>query len=173
MMIHNLKLHYSHLLIIMVFLFFSKHLFAQEITMFDESLSYHYYEDDNRINVKRVEKLLSKDSIANLHWKRAKLKNFISNSFLITEIGMVTILTGSNSKKTRILASIGILASIVGTLTFAISRQKSKRKAIIRYNSLFDDSNKKKKKTTFKISPDLIHDINQKSSKGISLKMQW
>ena len=60
-----------------LFLFFSLSFscFAQEITMFDNSLSYRYYQDDQRISYKEVTKLMAKDSVTNLHWNRARTKN--------------------------------------------------------------------------------------------------
>lgn len=164
---------YNQLFLIVGLLFFSKYLFAQETTMFDESFSYHYYEDDNRIDVKRVEKLLSNDSIANLHWKRAKLKNLITNSFLISEFGLITIFSTSENPKTSVIAGIGTLVSLVGTLVFGLSRQKSRRKAILKYNRLFDSTIQEKKSTSLKITPSLIQSNNQKSLTGIALSLKW
>ena len=45
--------------------------FAQEITMFDDGFTYHFYEDQNRITFKEVTNRISKDSLAAAHWKKA------------------------------------------------------------------------------------------------------
>jgi len=142
--------------------------------MFDESFTYRYYEDEKRINFKRVEELISKDSIAYYHWKKAKQKNFVVNALLISELGIIAILPNIESNsRTDLIVGLGSLVSIVGSIAFAISRQKSKRRAILRYNSLFDLPDNKKTSSSLKISPSLIQERDQKFSKGITLSLKW
>jgi hypothetical protein len=121
--------------------------FAQEITMFDDGLTYHFYEDQNRITYKEVSERISKDSLAAAHWKKARIKNAFANGILLSDLAIIIYANSSekpflNHKQARLLSSYLLVSSIF----FVISRQKSKRKAILRYNSLFDNHESKQAK---------------------------
>jgi len=86
---------------------------------------------------------MEKDSLSQLHWKRAKVKNTLANLFLIVEFSTIPIAAFSENSNPGIY-SVVILGAGIGSIFFAISRQKSKRLAILRYNSLFDLPNENK-----------------------------
>ena len=126
---------------------------AQEITLFDDAITYRYYQDQKRISYKEVGELMKKDSIAQMNWKRAKVKNTLANVFLIVELSALPITVLSENPNAGVFYSL-LLGGAIGSITFAISRQKSKRRAILRYNSLFD-------------SPKKIENVNQTNNQHL------
>lgn len=128
---------------LVISLFLVQFVQGQEITLFDDAITYRYYQDQERISYKEVGELMEKDSLSQLHWKRAKVKNTLANLFLIVEFSTIPIAAFSENSNPGIY-SVVILGAGIGSIFFAISRQKSKRLAILRYNSLFDLPNENK-----------------------------
>jgi hypothetical protein len=134
--------------------------FAQEITMFDDGLTYHFYEDQNRITYKEVTERISKDSLAAAHWKKARIKNTFANGILLSDLAIIIYANSSekpflNHKQARLLSSY-LLVSSISSIFLVISRQKLKRKAILRYNSLFDNHESKQAKVKLQFQPTLF-----------------
>ena len=152
--------------------------FAQEITMFDDGLTYHFYEDQNRITYKEVTERISKDSLAAAHWKKARIKNAFANGILLSDLAIIVYANSSekpflNHKQARLLSSY-LLVSSISSIFLVISRQKSKRKAILRYNSLFDNHESKQAKVKLQFQPTLFFPQNEEkrfaSGLGFNLK---
>jgi hypothetical protein len=113
---------------------------AQEITMFDESFTYKFYQDEEKISYKDLGELMLKDSLTKLHWKKAKTKNIIVNLLLTAQvISFITIISSKeNSDLPQILGPFIVVSSLVN-IGILFTCQKSIRKAILRYNSLLDE----------------------------------
>lgn len=148
-------------------------LMAQEITMFDEAWGYRFYQDQERIDVKEVNKLMLKDSLSSLHWKRAQKKEAIIGGILISQL--VFIIASSSDKISDkhhpILGTTFVLSSFVN-LGLAFSRQTSRRKAILRYNSLFDPPKKETARVKLKVKPTLIFSSHYGNQVGLNIKIK-
>ncbi len=57
---------------------FSAQMRAQEITMFSGFFDYQYYQDNNRISKKKVNKLFESHPEPRTHWERSKTFNTLS-----------------------------------------------------------------------------------------------
>lgn len=148
-------------------------LMSQEITMFDEALGYRFYQDQERIDIREVNKLMLTDSLSALHWKRAETKDIIIGGILISQL--VFIIAASNNKISDkhypILGPTFVISSFVN-LGLAISRQKHRRKAILRYNSLFDPQKKKTVGVKLEVRPTLIFCHQNGNLVGINFKIK-
>jgi len=144
-------------LLLITFLLFFSFSYAQEITMFDEAFSYRFYQDQERISIKEANQLMLSDSLSALHWKRARTKNTIVNGLLICQLAFIV--AGSSGKisgeQYRVLGPI-FFASSFTSLGLAFSRQKSVRKAILRYNSLFDIPKEEEVGVILQLKPTLM-----------------
>jgi hypothetical protein len=164
-------------LVLAVILIFTFNTNGQEITVFVESLTYNFYEDQKRISVKDVRKLVKTDSIAAMHWKRMENKNILVNVSLALDLAFI-IGVGTNNIKSdhyKVLGPAFVLSSFGGVF-LSISRQKSLRKAILRYNSLFDQPLEKKEFTSYmEIKPVLIRADQRitNSSTGLGISFNW
>ena len=159
-------------LLLITFLFVFSFSYAQEITMFDESFTYKFYQDEERITPKELNELMLKDSLTKMHWKKAKTKNIIVNLLITAQIiSFITIISSNeNSGLPQILGPF-IVVSSFANIGIVFTRQKSIRKAILRYNSLLDEPPKKKlDQTSLKLSPALILDSNRING-GIGLSL--
>jgi hypothetical protein len=140
--------------------------FAQEITMFDDGLTYHFYEDQNRITYKEISERISKDSLAAANWKKARIKNVFANGILLSDLAIKIYANSSekpflNHKQARLLSSY-LLVSSISSIFLVISRQKSKRKAILIYNNLFDNHESKQAKVKLQFQPTLFSQNEEK-----------
>ena len=141
--------------------------------MFDGVFSYRYYEDDQRISFEELNEVMAKDSLANFHWKRAKTKNTFSNVLFIASLAVFPI-TANVEQPNPGTVFLSYLGLSIGSFILASSRQNSKRRAILRYNSLFDPPKEDKKKvSSVKLSPILMRSSNKKMGKGISLQINF
>ncbi|MGC6422184.1 MAG: hypothetical protein ACON47_09600 [Flavobacteriaceae bacterium] len=132
---------------------------AQEITLFNTGLYYHYYEDDKRIPLKELTKRMQKDSLTALHWKKAQIKKVFINGIIVTEIGLLIYQSNhsdSISEKQAKFIFNAFYFTLFSTLWLSISRQKSKRRAILRYNRLLDSKKDQQRKVRFKLQPILM-----------------
>ena len=146
--------------------------------MFDAGFSYSYYEDTRRIKFSEVSDRMSKDSIAALHWKKARIKNSFVTGMLITELGLLIYLFNHDKSLTQKQAlSFGYqyLIFSVSTIWLAISRQKSKRRAILRYNRLFDKHESKQAAVKLKFHPTLFFPQNGKKqlASGLAVRLKF
>jgi len=161
-------------LLLITFLLFFSFSYAQEITMFDEAFSYRFYQDEERITPKELGELMLKDSLTKMHWKKAKTKNTIVNLLITAQvISFITIISSKeNSGLPQILGPF-IIVSSLANIGIVFTRQKSIRKAILRYNSLLDEPPKKKVvRANLKLAPALILDSNRING-GIGLNLSW
>lgn len=146
---------------------------AQEITMFDEALGYRFYQDQERISFKEVSKLMLKDSLSALYWKRAKTKDVIIGGILTSQLIFI-IAAGKNKisdKHYPILGPTFVISSCVN-LGLTFSRQKLRRKAILRYNSLLDPPKKETEKVKLEVKPTLIFSQNNGTQVGLNIKIK-
>lgn len=159
--------------LLIIVLFTSFYCLGQEITMFDEALSYRFYQDENRINFKEVNQLMLSDSISVLHWKRAKTKSVIIDGLLISQLAVI--IAGSSNriknKHVSVFASFFFLSSFA-SIGLVLSRQKSRRKAILRYNSLFDPPEKKPVGIKLEVGPTLIFNPQNGNQMGLKLTIK-
>lgn len=117
------------------------------------------------------------DSISAKHWKRARIKNAVLNRILLAEFGsLIYIFSHSESitiNQGRFFA-YQYYFSMVASIWLALSRQKSKRKAILRYNSLFDKQESKQTVVKLEFQPILLFPQNEEkqfaSGLGVRLK---
>ena len=114
-----------------------------------------------------------KDSLTKIHWKKAKTKNTIVNLLLTAQvISFITIISNENSDLPQILGPFIVVSSLVN-IGIVFTRQKSIRKAILRYNSLLDEPQKEKVvRANLKFAPALILDSNRING-GIGLNLSW
>ena len=115
-----------------------------------------------------------KDSLTKIHWKKAKTKNTILNLLLTAQvISFITIISSNeNSDLPQILGPFILVSSLVN-IGIVFTRQKSIRKAILRYNSLLDEPQKEKVvRENLKFAPALILDSNRING-GIGLNLSW
>lgn len=153
--------------------------FAQEITMFDDGFTYHFYEDQNRITFKEVTNRISKDSLAAAHWKKARIQNVLVNGILLSDLAILMYINSSkdpfsNNKQVGLISSYLFISSI-SIIWLAISRQKSKRRAILRYNSLFDKHESKQAAVKLKFHPTLFFPQNEKKqlASGLAVRLKF
>ena len=115
-----------------------------------------------------------KDSLTKIHWKKAKTKNTIVNLLLTAQvISFITVISSKeNSDLSQILGSF-IVVSSIANIGIVFTRQKSIRKAILRYNSLLDEPQKEKVvRANLKFAPALILDSNGVNG-VIGLNLSW
>lgn len=126
----------KQLLITLVFiLLFSTISKAQEITLFPGGWGIEYYENDQKISKTKVKKLLKKNKVATMYWKKYQNQEIAAYALLGAEMGFIVWGFSSllNNKKI-IMPFLGVLASAGGSIGFTISSNINRRKAILRYN---------------------------------------
>lgn len=108
---------------------------SQEISRFQGFLTYHHYEDSNKISKKEFESLLKTDDITYKYWKKSI--TYENLAALGTSVGIIVLFIGSNRSNdisNRSLVSAGGLVTFLTGISFQISSNKLERKAILRYN---------------------------------------
>lgn len=153
--------------------------FAQEITMFDAGFSYSYYKDTRRIKFNEVTERMTKDSLAAAHWKKARIQNVLVNGILLSDLAILMYINSSkdpfsNNKQVGLISSYLFISSI-SIIWLAISRQKSKSRAILRYNSLFDKHESKQAAVKLKFHPTLFFLQNGKKqlASGLAVRLKF
>lgn len=135
---------------------------GQEITVFPGFWSVEYYQDDQRIDKPELKKLMSQNEEVSAYWKKSNTNSTIAYVAIAGELGcafwMGTQFGEDDPNK--------ILAPAAGTVGFAIiagifinSANKNGKKAILKYNTQFDN------KTTFRLVP-----TTNQNGLGLALK---
>ena len=141
--------------------------------MFDNSLSYRYYQDDQRISYKEVTKLMAKDSVTNLHWNRARTKNTLVNVMMVASSSLLPVALISENINASIFFG-SYFGLTIGSLIMIVSRQKSRSRAILRYNSFFDPPEEQNKvPSSIQLRPAVIISPNNILSKGVSIQLKF
>ena len=127
------------LIIFMPGFFFS--LSAQELTLFSGFFDYQYYQDDTRIEKSEVHFLMQQNEETHFYWKRSRTYSAISYSSLgISIISFVNINKNLEPDGTINDYKItGYFLGLISAIIFSIKEHNYKKKAILKYNSTFDE----------------------------------
>ena len=117
---------------------------AQEITQFVGAFVNQYYVDDVRVKRKEINQLMLNNAVANLHWKKAKTADIVFEiSFAVNTVSSLVVYVQLLNDKTP---AEGLYALAIGSgiieIWSGLSSLNRKKKAILKYNSGFDNKEK-------------------------------
>jgi hypothetical protein len=127
------------LIIFMPGFFFS--LSAQELNLFSGFFDYQYYQDDTRIEKSEVYFLMQQNKETHFYWMRSRTYSAISNvSIGVSLISLVSLYSDLYyDTNVESLSIVGYLLGLTSSIIFSIKEHNYKKKAILKYNSTFDE----------------------------------
>ena len=151
----------KNLLIVILFLgMCTTGLKAQEITVFSSTFAVEFYQDQEKLNWKEVDRLMMGNSVSEMHWRKSK-KNLLGGMVfgaLNFGAGIWAISNEVNNKPiTEPMIAFGasaLIASIFGNAAL-----KNKKMAILKYNDSLG------KETSFYLVP-----TSNSNGLGLALK---
>jgi len=131
---------YLVVLILCITFSLSTEIQAQEITEFRGPWNVQYFQDDVQITGKEVKSLiLQYDKSAEL-WKKWQQQSLVAGVTLIGTIGFaVWGQVNDNANRSTAIPIIGLIATAGTSIGFSTAAFNSRKKAILTYNSQFDD----------------------------------
>ncbi len=131
---------YLVVLILCITFSLSTEIQAQEITEFRGPWNVQYFQDDVQITRKEVKSLiLQYDKSAEL-WKKWQQQSLVAGATLIGAIGFaVWGQVNDNANRSTAVPLIGAIATAGTSIGFGAAAFNSRKKAILTYNSQFDD----------------------------------
>ena len=114
---------------------------AQELTLFPGFFDYQYYQDDLRIEKSEVTFLMQQNKETHFYWRRSRTYSAISYTSLgISIISLVNINENLDPDGTINDYKIsGYFLGLISAIVFSIKERNHKKKAILKYNSFFDE----------------------------------
>ncbi|MDB4292791.1 hypothetical protein N9954_05235 [Maribacter sp.] len=136
------------LLAIALFSLSATSLKAQEITMFQGSFGFEFYQDKDKLTYKEINKIMSESTVAQMQWQKSK-KQLISGMIVgAANFGSaIWFLVEDRDGNSVVAPAITFLGTGLISSILYKSAMKNKKKAILEYNDALGT------KTSFRLVP--------------------
>ena len=136
----SITMRYLIVLILFIITSVSTEIIAQEITEFAGPWGRQYYQDDIRIDRLEAKSLILQHEESAELWKKWQQQSLVAGVTLIGTIGFA-VWAQANDDANRSIAVplIGAIATAGTSIGFGTAAFNSRKKAILTYNSQFDD----------------------------------
>ena len=133
---------------------------AQEITMFQGSFGYEFYQDKDKLTYKEINKIMNESAVAEMNWQKSK-KQLIGGMIVgAANFGSaIWFLAENRDGKSVVAPTITFLGTGLISSIFYKSAMKNKKKAILEYNDALG------KKTSYRLVP-----TSNQNGFGLALK---
>jgi len=140
--------------------FYSINLSAQEITMFQGTWGFEFYQDKNKLNFKEINKIMSESVVAEMHWQKSKKQLLGGMAVGAVNFGSaIWFLVNDRDGKNVVAPAITFLGTGLISSIFYKSAMKNKKKAILEYNDALQN------KTSYRLVP-----TSNENGIGLALK---
>jgi len=139
---------------------FTSNLVAQEITMFQGSFGFEFYQDKDKLTFKEINKIMSESVVAEMHWQKSKKQLIGGMAVGAVNFGSaIWFLVNDRDSKNVVAPAITFLGTgLISSILYKCA-MKNKKNAILDYNEALST------KMSFRLVP-----TSSENGVGLALK---
>lgn len=133
---------------------------AQEITMFQGTWGFEFYQDKDKLSFKEINKIMNESVVAEVHWQKSKKQLIGGMAIGALNFGSaIWFLSNDRDGKSVVAPAITFLGTGLISSIFYKSAMKNKKKAILEFNDALGS------KTSYRLIP-----TSNENGIGLALK---